>query len=119
MNTNLVGQDMALNAMQAPASYIEDQLKIWFRRRNLIFDGLQEIGLDLWKPEGAFYVLPRIAKPRETVEKLFLDYKVITYLGEWFGVNDRIRISYALSENEIHEGLDRIRRCLVEMGTLP
>jgi aspartate aminotransferase len=119
MNTNLVGQDMALNAMKAPPSYIQNQLNIWIRRRNLIYDGLRHIGLDLWKPEGAFYVLPRVPNPRETVVQLYRKYKVITYLGEWFGTNDRLRISYALCESELLEGLERIRRCLKEMGTLP
>jgi aspartate/methionine/tyrosine aminotransferase len=115
MNTNLVGQDMALRAMEAPASYIEDQLKIWMRRRELIFSGLKELGLDLWKPEGAFYVLPKVKKPREFVSRLYLEHKVITYLGEWFGAPERIRLSYALDEAEIEEGLLRISRCLKEM----
>jgi aspartate aminotransferase len=112
MNTNLVGQDMALRAMKAPKSYIEQQLVIWRRRRELIFNGLQNLGLDLWKPEGAFYVLPKVPKPREVVWNLFNDYKVITYLGEWFGSPDRIRLSYALDEKEIEEGLERIGKCL-------
>jgi len=33
---------------------------------------------------------------------------VITYLGEWFGAPDRIRLSYALDKKEIEEGLNRI-----------
>jgi len=107
--------DMAIRAMGAPKSYIEDQLAIWLRRRDLVFSGLQKLGLDLWKPEGAFYVLPRVKRPRELVSRLYLDYGVITYLGEWFGAPDRIRLSYALDEAEIAEGLDRIGKCLEVM----
>ncbi len=115
MNTNLVGQDMALRAMSVPRSYIEDQLKIWHRRRDLIYNGLVDLGLDLWKPEGAFYVLPLVPHPRELVMRLVLEHKVIVYLSEWFGAPDRIRLSYALEESEILEGLNRIGLCLKEI----
>ncbi|MFW6238190.1 MAG: pyridoxal phosphate-dependent aminotransferase [Halanaerobiales bacterium] len=114
MNTNLVGQDMALQAMGAPKSYITDQLKIWRKRRNLIYEGLTDIGLDLWKPEGAFYVFPRVENPREFVYKLYTEYDAIAYLGEWFGAPSRVRLSYALDEELIKEGLNRIELCLKE-----
>ena len=35
-------------------------------------------------------------------------HKVITYLGEWFGAPDRIRLSYALDVDKIEEGLKRV-----------
>ena len=115
MNTNLVGQDMALRAMKVPKSYINKQLKIWFKRREIMYKGLLDLGMDLWKPEGAFYVFPRVKKPNEFVWKLYQKYKVITYLGEWFGDPERIRLSYALDENEIKEGLDKIELALKEV----
>ena len=112
MNTNLVGQDMALRAMKSPKSYVAKQLEIWRKRRDIIYEGLKDIGLDLWKPEGAFYVLPKVSKPEEFVRKLYADYKVIVYLGSWFGAPNRVRLSYALDEEEIKEGLNRIKDCL-------
>ncbi|MFW5981716.1 MAG: pyridoxal phosphate-dependent aminotransferase [Halanaerobiaceae bacterium] len=115
MNTNLVGQDIALGAMKAPAAYIQQQLEIWRKRRNLIYQGLVDLGLELWKPEGAFYVLPSIPKPREFVWKLYTEYNVIVYLGDWFGAPGKIRLSYALDEKFIKEGLLRIGKCLKEI----
>ena len=115
MNTNLVGQDMALRAMRAPQEYLDAQLLTWRSRRDLIYAGLRDVGLDLWKPEGAFYVFPTAPHPRRLVEKLFTEYGVIVYLGEWFGAPERIRLSYALAEDEIREGLDRLRRCMDEL----
>ena len=115
MNTNLVGQDMAIQAMKAPQSYIDNQLEIWTKRRNLIYNGLNDLGLDLWKPEGAFYVLPKVKKPKKFVWKLYQKYDVITYLGDWFGADERIRLSYALNEDKINEGLNRIEACLKEI----
>ncbi len=112
MNTNLIGQDMALAAMKAPKEYIDHQKLIWRERRDFIYKGLLDLGFDLWKPEGAFYVLPKCKNAREFLTVLYQDYKVITYLGEWFGAPDRIRLSYALDVKQIEEGLSRIRQAL-------
>ena len=112
MNTNILAQDMASEALKAPRSFIEKQRKIWQKRRDFIYRGLLDLSLDLWKPEGAFYVFPKIKNPRRVVYRLYRDYKVITYLGEWFGDNERIRLSYALNEDMIEEGLKRIKKYL-------
>ena len=79
-----------------------------------VYDGLVKLGFDLWKPEGAFYVFPKVKNPRDFVLKMFKKYKVITYLGEWFGSPNRVRFSYALDIEKIEEGLKRIKRYLEE-----
>lgn len=116
MNTNLVGQDMALRAMEAPKEYIRAQQQIWRERRDVIFQGFTDLGFDLWKPEGAFYIFPRCANAREFVSTLYRDYKVIAYLGEWFGASDRIRLSYALDKSLIEEGLNRIELAMKKVS---
>jgi len=112
MNTNLVGQDMALCAMAAPREYIIGQQNVWRERRDFIFKGFQDLGFDLWKPEGAFYIFPKCKNAREFITTLFCKYQVIAYLGEWFGAPDHIRLSYALDKKEIEEGLNRIEMAL-------
>lgn len=112
MNTNILGQEMAYAATRVPRDFIDNQLKIWRERRDLIYNGLLNLGLDLWEPEGAFYVLPKVKNPRDFVLDMFDKYKVITYFGEWFGVDDRVRFSYALDAEKIEEGLKRIKRYL-------
>lgn len=118
MNTNLVGQDMALCAMSAPPEYIKKQQNIWRERRDLIYQGLCDLGFTLWKPEGAFYVLPKCKNAREFISTLYYDYKVITYLGEWFGAPDSIRLSYALDAKDIAEGLNRIKSAMKKVSCL-
>jgi aspartate aminotransferase len=118
MNTNLIGQDMALSAMKAPKEYILRQQRIWRERRDFIYAGLLELGFDLWKPEGAFYVLPKCKNARKFLSLLFQKYKVITYLGEWFGAPDRLRFSYALDVKQIEEGLGRIKKAMKEVNVL-
>ena len=112
MNTSIIAQEMAYTATTVPKSYMDEQLKVWEARRDLIYEGMAAIGLDLWKPEGAFYVLPRIEDPADFVWDMFTDHKVITYLGEWFGAPDRVRFSYALDVDKIEEGLARVDRYL-------
>ena len=112
MNTSLIAQDMALNATKAPKTYIKNQQKIWLARRDIIFKGLWDLGFNLWKPEGAFYVFPEFASPEKLVWDLYTKYKVIIYLGDWFGTHDRIRLSYALDSKEIEDGLNRIETAL-------
>lgn len=112
MNTSIIAQEMAYTATTVPRSYVEEQLKVWESRRDMIYKGMVDLGLDLWKPEGAFYVLPKIDNPRDFVWDMFNDHKVITYLGEWFGAPDRVRFSYALDVDKIVEGLDRVGKYL-------
>jgi len=118
MNTNLVGQDMALRAMSAPKEYVAKQQAIWRERRDFIYKGFCDLGFDLWKPEGAFYILPKCKNARQFVSTLYLDYKVITYLGEWFGAPDRIRLSYALDKGDIAEGMERIKKAMKKVRCL-
>lgn len=115
MNTSIISQEMAFEATKAPKSYQEKQLRIWKQRRDLIYEGLLALGLELEKPEGAFYVLPKFPNPRKSVWELFKKHKVITYLGEWFGAPDSIRLSYALDKEKIEEGLERIGKYLKEI----
>jgi len=112
MNTNILGQEMAYCATKVPREFIESHVKIWKQRRDIIYKGLADLGLELWKPEGAFYVLPKIPNPRNFVWNMYKKHNVITYLGEWFGAPGRVRFSYALDINKIEEGLKRVGKYL-------
>lgn len=112
MNTSIVGQAMALEAMKSPRSYIAHHVKIWEERRDMIYGGMRDLGLELWKPEGAFYVLPKLKNPNRVVNDLYYKYKMIAYDGTWFGAPDRVRFSYALDISKIKKGLRRLKTFL-------
>lgn len=118
MNTNLLAQEMALEATKVHDSYAKEHLKIWEERRDLIYNGMKELGLDLWKPEGAFYVFVKFPSKygtaNEIMHKLYKDYKLIAYDGAWFGDPERVRFSYALDKEKIEEGLKRLKKFLEE-----
>ena len=113
MNTSILSQEMAYEATKVPKDFVSEQVKIWKERRDIIYQGLRDLGLELWKPEGAFYVLPKVKNPKDMVWQLYKKHNVITYLGEWFGSPNRIRLSYALDKEKIEEGLKRIKRVFV------
>jgi len=108
MNTNILGQEMAFEAIKVPKSYIKQQVIIWKQRRDTIYTGLCNLGLDLWKPEGAFYVFPKFKDSNKVVNELYYKHHLITYDGAWFGSPGRIRLSYALDVDKIEEGIERI-----------
>lgn len=114
MNTNILGQEMAYVATRAPKEYIQEQVVVWKQRRDLIYSGLKSLGLDLWKPEGAFYVFPKFnaENSNQVVSDLYYKHQMITYDGTWFGAPGRVRFSYALDVNKIEIGLSRLKEYL-------
>lgn len=89
-------------------------------RRRLIVDGLRNIGLDCFEPEGAFYVFPSIQSTGlssdEFCEKLLYEKKVAVVPGTAFGASGEgyVRISYSYSIEHILEALGRIEAFLLE-----
>lgn len=77
-----------------------------------MFQGMKALGLDVWEPEGAFYVFPKFKNADRAMHDLYHNYKIITYNGEWFGAPDRLRFSYALDTTKIEEGLKRVKKFL-------
>lgn len=112
MNTNILGQEMAFEATKVDREIITQQVKVWKERRDTIYEGMISLGLELQKPEGAFYVLPKISNSAEAVNELFYDYKLIAYDGGWFGAPGHVRFSYALDTQKILQGLERLKQFL-------
>lgn len=109
MNTSIVAQAMALGAMQMKQIYIDNCLPIWHERRDTIVEGMEKLGLSLMKPEGAFYVFPKLKHATRAMHDLYYKYNMITYDGSWFGAPDHLRFSYALDASRIEEGLTRLK----------
>lgn len=93
-------------------------------RRRLIVRGFQELGLDCFEPEGAFYVFPSIASTgmssEEFCQKLLMKKHVAVVPGNAFGECGEgfIRVSYAYSTAHINEALRRIGQFLREEKNL-
>ncbi len=84
------------------------------RRRRLIYGGLKDIGLEVFEPEGAFYIYPRIGgfglTGEEFCERLLYEHKCAIVPGVAFGRSGEkfARISYAYSVKHINQALERM-----------
>ncbi len=88
------------------------------QRRRMLLSGLNEIGLECFEPEGAFYVFPNIGKyglkSDDFCEKLLYDQKCAIVPGTAFGESGEgfARISYAYSVEHISRAIERIDKFL-------
>ena len=118
MNTNILGQEMALVATKVPESHIKKHVEIWKKRRDIIYNYLCDMGLSLNKPEGAFYVLPKVKDSSKAITELYHQYGIVAYDGKWFGSPNRIRLSYALDEDKIERGMKIFKEFLLKSHRL-
>lgn len=104
----------AIEALRNGDDDIEMMKEEYDRRRKYIYKGLRDIGIEVFEPEGAFYIFPDIASfgmPSDKFcEKLLYSYKCAIVPGEAFGDSGDgfARISYAYSVKHITTALERI-----------
>ena len=104
-------------AIEAMKNGDEDVLRMtaeYNRRRIMILDAFQKIGIQCFEPQGAFYVFPHIAPPGQSSEqfcrRLLDEAGVAIVPGSAFGEGGEgcARISYAYSVSHISQALERI-----------
>ena len=84
------------------------------RRRRFIYQGFLDIGIDVFEPEGAFYIYPEVGAfgidADEFCDRLLNEYKCAIVPGTAFGEGGErfARVSYAYSIKHIEEALNRI-----------
>jgi aspartate aminotransferase len=105
----------ALEALTGPQDAVDEMVKEFRVRRDLIVDGLNAIeGVRCLRPNGAFYVFPEISATgisgAELADRLLTEAGVCVLAGTAFGGvgSNHIRISYANSRENLEEGLRRI-----------
>ena len=121
MSAPSVSQYAALAAIHLGADHVEEMRLKYDRRRQLIVNGLNEIGLETFLPQGAFYAFPKIdysGMDDETfAQKLLEEEKVAVVPGSAFGTGGAgfVRCSYATNYNKIEQALERmesfVKRC--------
>lgn len=117
-------QVAALSALQDGDDAVTEMVAAYDERRRCIVSGLNEIGLDCFEPQGAFYAFPSIAHTgmtsEEFSERLLREERVAVVPGDAFGECGQgyIRCSYATSLETIEEALRRMERFLKRHGTL-
>ncbi len=118
MSAPTISQYGAIEALKIGEPYLQDMLNQYDRRRKMIHQGLNDLGLPTFEPHGAFYVFPSIhntgLSDEAFAEKLLMEEKVAAVPGSAFGDAGIgfLRCSYATSYEMIEEALERIKRFL-------
>jgi len=122
MSAPTPAQVAATEALQSGEPYVQDMLAEYDRRRRLIVDGLNTLGLDCFEPRGAFYAFPSVAKSgmddNTFAETLLREEEVACVPGRAFGESGVgfVRCSYATASEKIEEALNRMERFLRRHG---
>lgn len=115
----ITAQVAAIEALKHGEKYMKKMVAEYDRRRNLIYDGLNKLGLRCFEPKGAFYIFPDITSSGMTAEdfaeKLIRSERVALVPGTAFGESGKghVRCSYATSIEKISAALKRIEKFLV------
>jgi aspartate aminotransferase len=123
-NVSNVSQMAALAALTGDLSAVAEMRSAFDRRRRAIVSQLSDIpGIVCPMPEGAFYVYPsvkgllgrpiagRVANTSAELADLILDEAEVAVVpGEAFGTPGYVRMSYALGDDDLAEGVARIAR---------
>jgi len=116
MSAPTVGQIGAIAALKECQDDVERMRRSYDERRRTIVDGLNDIGLPTFEPQGAFYAFPDITSTgltsEEFAERLLHEEGVACVPGDAFGPSGAgyVRCSYATSLENVEEALVRIRQ---------
>jgi len=114
MTPPTIAQYGALEGLTSCEDFVTNMRREYDRRRRLIVDGLNHIGLPTFEPKGAFYAFPKVSvtgMDDETfAERLLQEKHVAVIPGSAFGAGGEgfVRCSYATAFDQIEEALDRI-----------
>ena len=127
-NVSNVSQRAAIAAVSGNLDEVHKMGEAFNRRRKLIVDLLNEVpGFKCPTPQGAFYVYPsvkgalgktirgKVANTSAELATIILEeVEVAAVPGEAFGPSGYLRFSYATSDEDIVEGIGRIKKLLTE-----
>ncbi len=122
MSSPTTSQYAAVVAMRDCDKEVEEMKRQYDMRRRYLVKALNDMGLDCFTPEGAFYVFPCIKSTgltsEEFCEKLLHSKKVAVVPGGAFGTSGEgfVRISYSYSLDHLMEAMKRMKEFLEELN---
>ena len=114
--TNHAAQYGFIEALKMNIDFFTKIWKSFDKRRLFVYNRLKEIGFDVVKPLGAFYIMPSTKKfnisGSKFSQKIMKEQAVAIVPGSIFGSysDDMIRISYATELKKLEEAMDRIEK---------
>jgi aminotransferase len=122
MSAPTTAQDAALTALADGEKHVRKMLAEYDRRRRLMVDGFNRLGLITFEPHGAFYAFPNVSASGmddETfAETLLREEHVAVVPGNAFGPGGEgyARCCYATAYEQIEEALQRLERFMNRHG---
>jgi aminotransferase len=122
MSAPTMGQAAAAEALRHGDAAVEEMHAQYDRRRRMIVDGFNTLGMSCFEPRGAFYAFPSIAvtgmSDEEFCDRLLMEERVALVPGSAFGASGAgfVRASYATSDENIEKALERLRRFVLRNG---
>jgi aspartate aminotransferase len=124
-NPSSLSQYAAVAALRGPQEPVEAMRVQFEKRRGLMVELLRQVrGVEAHAPDGAYYVfadfsalLSRkyrgepVATTQRLAELLLEEFGVATVPGSAFGREGYLRLSFAISEADIHKAMERVARC--------
>ncbi len=104
-------------ALEGPQECVMEMVNEFKARRDLMVEGLVDLGIKCKRPDGTFYIFANVSQfgsGEDVADRLLRVAYVAVTPGIAFGSSgkDYIRISYAISQARISEGLDRLQNVL-------
>lgn len=119
-NPTSIAQYAALAAYEMDSNTTEQMRNTFSQRLDRFYELISKIpGITCIKPAGAFYIFPNVKKAVEAnrfqsvdewASAILEEEKVALVPGSGFGAPDNVRMSYALSLNDLEEAAERIKR---------
>lgn len=122
MSAPTMSQYAGLEAILHGESSVQQMLAEYDRRRKVIVNGFNTIGLPTFEPQGAFYAFPQVSQlglsSEAFCERLLTEEQVAVVPGDAFGPSGagHVRACYATSMDKIEEALERIERFVRRVG---
>ncbi len=122
MSAPTTAQAAAVIALEHGGEHVERMRREYDRRRRLIVDGFNTLGLDCFEPRGAFYAFPSIVRSGMSSDafawRLLEEEEVAVIPGEAFGASGSgfVRAAYAQSYEKIEEALNRFESFMRRHG---
>lgn len=125
-NVANVSQRAALTAVAGDLTAVNEMREAFDRRRKTIVEMLNDVpGVTCITPKGAFYAYPNVTgtfgktfggrtinSSMDLAEFLLDEVRVATVPGEAFGTPGYLRLAYALGDEDLVEGIERMKKAL-------
>ncbi|MFH1352797.1 MAG: LL-diaminopimelate aminotransferase [bacterium] len=108
-------QNAGVFALKNHKKFLVRNIKIWEKRRNILYEGLKSCGFELEKPSATFYLWMKVPGGYGSAQfcgKLLTEASIVATPGSGFGESGEgfVRFAFTVEETRIREAVERMRK---------